>query len=121
LTDHPHASEHIRPPEQAHPVEHPHPTAAVYLKVAAVLAIITAIEVAVYYVLVGDLGYLLPPALIALSALKFGLVAAFYMHLKFDHKLFTAFFVGGLLLAASVVLALMTLFGVWTRVPIISH
>jgi cytochrome c oxidase subunit 4 len=121
MTDHPHASEHIRPPEQAHPVEHPHPTAAVYLKVAAILAVITAIEVAVYYILVGELGHLLPPALIALSALKFGLVAAFYMHLKFDHKLFTAFFVGGLLLAASVVLALITLFGVWTRVPIISH
>jgi cytochrome c oxidase subunit IV len=101
--------------EQAHATEHPHPTALRYIQIAVVLALITAGEVAVYYI--EALASLLPILLIGLSALKFGLVAAFYMHLKFDSRLFTGFFVGGLLLAGSVVLAIMTLFGVWTHVP----
>ena len=37
----------------------------------------------------------------------------FYMHLKPDSKLFTALFTAPLLLAAAVVLALMTLMGAW--------
>jgi hypothetical protein len=114
LTDHP---EHI---ERAHATEHEHPSAGKYIQVAVILAAITAVEVALVYILPHGhpLHGFLSPALIALSALKFGIVAAFYMHLKFDSKLFTFFFVGGLALAASLVLAFMTLFGTWWQVPI---
>lgn len=101
--------------DHPHPVEHPHPGPKVYLKVAGVLAVITVIEVVVYYM--EALRPMLAPILIALSALKFGIVAAFFMHLRFDSRLFTSFFVGGLLLAGSVILALMTMFGVWGRTP----
>jgi cytochrome c oxidase subunit IV len=99
--------------EQPHSVEHAHPSAIVYIKVAVILGLITGLEVAVYYM--EALSAYLAPILIALSATKFGIVAGYYMHLKFDNRLFTAFFVGGLALAASLVLALMTLFGVWGR------
>ena len=72
---------------------------------------------AVYYILTAEMESLLPPTLILLSAVKFGMVVAFYMHLKFDNRLFTGLFVGCLAIAASVVLAIMTLFGVWTHIP----
>jgi cytochrome c oxidase subunit 4 len=119
-------TEHAQPVDQSqavdrpHPTEQPHPSASVYLKVAGILGVLTAIEVWVYYL--DFLRPLLAPILLFLSALKFGFVAAFYMHLKFDNKLFTAFFLGGLLLAASIALALMTMGDVWGRPPpSISH
>jgi cytochrome c oxidase subunit 4 len=105
--------------EHPHPAEHPHPGPRVYLKVAGVLAVLTVLEVAVYYI--EAFRPILAPVLITLSALKFSLVAAFFMHLRFDSKLFTSFFVGGLLLAGSVILALMTMFGVWGRLPPVAH
>ena len=56
-----------------------------------ILTVITAIEVAVFYV--PALKPMLVPILLVLSAVKFALVAMFYMHLKFDHKLFSWLFV----------------------------
>jgi cytochrome c oxidase subunit 4 len=105
LSDHPHAV------EQAHGEEHAHPSARKYVQIAVILGLITAAEVAVYYV--EAITAFLPHILIGMSAVKFGIVAAYYMHLKFDHPLFGWFFVGGLALAGSVVLALMTLLGTW--------
>ena len=46
-----------------------------------------------------------------MSAVKFAIVVAFYMHLKYDHKLFRALFTGPLFIAASTLLALLFLFG----------
>jgi cytochrome c oxidase subunit 4 len=80
----------------------------VYVAVAVVLAIITAVEVAIYYV--PELRGVLVPVLLMLSLAKFSLVVMFFMHLKFDAKLFTGFFISGLLLAISVIMALIALF-----------
>ena len=85
-----------------------HPTAAQYFKVAMVLTVITAIEVGIFYL--EFLGIWIIPILFILSALKFALVAMYYMHLKFDHNLFTWLFVAGFILASIVVIALMVLF-----------
>lgn len=85
-----------------------HPTPRTYTKIAALLSVITAIEVAVFYV--ESLESLLFPILMVLSTVKFLLVAMFYMHLKFDHRIFSMFFIGGLILAACVMIALMVLF-----------
>ena len=86
-----------------------HPTPRTYIIIAAVLTVITAIEVAIFYW--DALKDALVPIFIVLSAVKFALVAMFYMHLKFDERLFSGLFVAGLLLAASVIIALMALFG----------
>jgi len=51
--------------------------------------------------------------LLVLSALKFTLVAMFYMHLKFDHRLFSWLFVVPMILMALIVIALLRLFGHW--------
>ena len=88
-----------------------HPTAGMYFRIAMILSIVTAIEVGIFYLT--WLSYLFIPILFVLSAGKFTLVAMYYMHLKFDHKLFTLLFVGGFVLATSVIFALIFLFQVW--------
>ncbi len=70
-----------------------------YVIVALVLAVLTAIEVSTYYV---DFGPLMMPVLIVLMIIKFFTVVAYFMHLKFDNKLFSMLFYTGLFLAVGV-------------------
>lgn len=95
---------------QAH--EAGHPSSMRYVQIAIVLLVITIVEVAV--VIVESLGSLLVPILLILSTAKFALVIGYYMHLKFDARLFSALFIGGLLLAIAVMLALIALFNNFT-------
>ena len=99
----------------AHPAEdhaeHHHPGWSTYWKVALILTLITVGEVWMYYVPSIYNSRVFVPALLALSALKFAIVVAFYMHLKYDHKLFRALFTGPLFIAACTLIALMFLFG----------
>jgi cytochrome c oxidase subunit IV len=100
--------------DQGHPPGQPghaHPGAKEYLAIAVVLTVITAVEVAIFYI--PQMHPVLVPSLLTLSALKFTMVAMFYMHLKFDHRLFSWLFVVPMALAAFVILALMKLFGVF--------
>ena len=85
-----------------------HPTPLMYVTVAMTLSAITALEVGIFYIT--QLGHGIIPILVILSGAKFALVAMFYMHLKYDHRLFSTFFVGGLALAGAVVFTLMVLF-----------
>src|SRR5512132_217739 len=91
--------------------EHAHPTWSTYWKVALILTIITVGEVWAYYIpsFVASRGFV--PTLLIMSALKFVIVVMFYMHLKYDHKLFRALFTGPLLIAATTLIALLFLFG----------
>ena len=91
-------------------VEHSHPTWSTYWKVAVILTLITVIEVWAYYVpsFVASRGFV--PTLLILSALKFTIVVMFYMHLKYDHKLFRALFTGPLIVAMLTIVALLFLF-----------
>ena len=84
----------------AHSEEHAHPTEIFYIKVAAVLFVITAVEVALYYIELAKLPMVI--ILLTLAAAKFAMVAAFFMHLKFDSRLFRRFFVVGIVLALTV-------------------
>jgi cytochrome c oxidase subunit 4 len=93
------------------PAEHAHPGAREYLGIAAILTVITAIEVAVFYI--PAMHPVLVPVLLTLSALKFGMVAAWYMHLKFDNRIFTWLFLTGMVVATFVILMLLKLFGHW--------
>jgi len=86
---------------------HAHPTAKKYLGIAIILTIITVIEVAIFYI--PSMKSMLVPSLLTLSALKFALVAMFYMHLKQDHRLFSGVFVFPLIIAAVVIVSLVVL------------
>ena len=94
---------------QGHDAPHAGPGPRTYLLVAAFLVAITIMEVWVFYV--PALARVLVPVLLILSTLKFVLVAMFYMHLKFDHAWFSYVFVGPLLIAIGLAVALLWLFG----------
>ncbi len=80
-----------------------------YLVVAAFLLAITVMEVWIFYV--PALARVLVPTLLILSTLKFALVAMFYMHLRFDHAWFSYVFIGPLIIAIGLAVALLWLFG----------
>ena len=111
---------HDQPPNPAEPSHsdhatmgevHEHPTWSTYWKVAVILSLITVVEVWVYYIPSFVASRLFVPALLVMSAVKFFIVVAFYMHLKYDHKLFRALFTGPLIIAILTMVVLMFLFG----------
>ena len=53
---------------------------------------------------------ILGPVLIVLSAVKFAIVVMFYMHLKFDNRLFTGMFLSGLGMATFTIIVFIALF-----------
>ncbi|HEY7681383.1 MAG TPA: cytochrome C oxidase subunit IV family protein [Gemmatimonadales bacterium] len=103
----------------AHAPEHVHPSWQTYTKVAIILFVLTALEVALYEVVVhrhepAGLATALSPifveVLLLLSAIKFALVAMFYMHLKSDGTLLASIFSFSLVLAAVVIGSLIIIF-----------
>ena len=82
-----------------------------YIKVALILFGITALEVAVYYI--SGLKDVLIPILLTMAVLKFAIVALYFMHLRFDSKLFRRFFVTGIVLATVCYLLILTMFHFW--------
>jgi cytochrome c oxidase subunit IV len=95
--------------EQEH-AAHEHPGPGKYLLIMAILGVLTAIEVGVFYI--DALRPVLVPTLLTLTVGKFSLVVMYYMHLKFDSRLFSWVFVAPLILAVSVVVSLVILFQV---------
>ena len=82
-----------------HHVEHWTDLKFIYLALG--LAVITAIEVALSY-MVDDLGPVFLPALLILMMVKFFAVVMYFMHLRFDNRLFSLMFYMGLGLAFGV-------------------
>ena len=91
-----------------HGAHETHASVGFYWMIAAVLGIITAVEVAIFYI--PAIGGALVPSLLILSAAKFLLVVMFFMHLKFDSWWFSGLFLAGLSLAIFMVVALVVLY-----------
>lgn len=85
------------------PLHRAHPTPATFVKVGAVLAVITAVEFLILYV--RGMSALVVTILAVLSAAKFFLVAAYFMHLRFDPRILTAIFAVGVTLATLITIA----------------
>ncbi|MFP4635193.1 MAG: cytochrome C oxidase subunit IV family protein [Nitriliruptoraceae bacterium] len=62
-----------------------HPTPRQYVRIAIVLAVLTALEVSTYFF---DFGAVAIPLLIVLMIAKFLYVVGWFMHLKFDALIF---------------------------------
>ncbi len=105
-SDHGAADAHAAP----HGEEH-HPTWKTYRWIALILTAITAAEVWIYYIPSFVKSRAFVPVLLTLSAIKFAIVVAFYMHLKYDSKLFRVLFTGPLAIAVLTIISLMFLFG----------
>ncbi len=90
---------------ETHEAEHGMSNAG-YVRIALILAAITALEVSTYYV---DFGPFFMPSLMIMMVIKFLMVVSYFMHLKFDNRLFSWLFYAGLILAITVyVIALST-------------
>jgi len=99
-----HAVEHGHAAAHHVAAEAHHPGAAQYLVIAAVLTVLTVLEIGVYYV--QALQPVLVPLLIVLAICKFALVGMYYMHLHFDSRVFSVLFMFPLLLAIFILITL---------------
>jgi cytochrome c oxidase subunit 4 len=84
-----------------------HKSDGYYVVVALILAVITALETSTYWI---DFGPIFMPLLLILMTIKFVMVVSLFMHLKFDHPLFSYLFYSGLILALGVYLAALATF-----------
>lgn len=110
-----HVEEHGQTAESqadAHADGHHTPTDAYFIKVAVVLALLTALETSTYWIHVGSFA---TPLLLILMAIKFLMIVMIFMHLKFDNKLFSVLFYIGLGLAVLVYCAFLSTFQFFAR------
>jgi cytochrome c oxidase subunit 4 len=93
----------------------PHPTPQRYVMIAAILVVVTSAEIGLYY-LQGDVpdGLIIVFLLISM-AIKFSLVASWYMHLRTDKPIFGRFFVLGIIAAVTLYLIVLTTLHVFSR------
>lgn len=74
-----------------------HRTPAQYVAIGIVLCVLTSMEITLYYLEENFNRTILVAGLIGLAAIKFVLVAAYFMHLKDDPKIFKIWFtIGGI-------------------------
>lgn len=93
--------------------EHHHPTPAQYWKIAAVLALLTAVEVGMFYIdREYDLGGFNAAILLVLALLKFAIVVGWYMHLRFEKAMLNRFFTAGFVLAIGIYAIVLAAMGV---------
>ena len=100
------------PPASAGVTHSTHPGPHEYVRIFLILLVLTAIEVAAVY---QHLGKWLIPVLFILAATKFALVVLWFMHLKFDDRRFSRFFLMGLAGAATLYLIVLISFRVFLR------
>jgi len=81
-----------------------------YVVVGVILTVITAVEVAVFYI--PAMHGVMVPILLTLSAGKFFIVVLWYMHLKYDSRIYWRVFFAPLSLAVLVVVGMVLLFKV---------
>jgi cytochrome c oxidase subunit 4 len=98
---------HEPEPQEEYELEH-HPSPGQYVRIGVILAIVTAGEVAIYYI--DAMRDIIVPFLIAFAFIKFFLVVAWFMHLRFDSRVFRRLFVSGLILAGLVYLVVLVIF-----------
>ena len=94
-----------------------HPSDGLYWKVGLILGVITAAEVGTYFITDDPYSHELAPlligSLILMMILKFVTIGAYFMHLKFDNRLFRNVFISGLVLAVGVYIVMLTMFSFW--------
>lgn len=96
-----------------HEAEHhgpAHPSDKQYVMIGLILGVLTLIEVGLYYV---DIGSLNNTTLILLAIAKFFIVAAFFMHLRFDRPILRRLFITGIVLAIAVYMAYLVTLGAY--------
>ena len=100
-------------PREAGHARHTHPSAKEYVRIGIILVVLTGIEVWISY---SRLPHGLMISLLFFFAfVKFALVVLWFMHLKFDDRRFSRFFVMGLAGALTLYLVVLMAFRVFLR------
>jgi cytochrome c oxidase subunit 4 len=100
--------------DRGHGADHAdHPSDLLYVKVALILAFLTALEVGTYFIEEIETR-LLVIILFPMMIIKFGTVIMYFMHLKYDNHLFKRVFLFGLILAVVVFMIMLTTFRFWS-------
>jgi len=94
-------------------VEEHYPDEWQYIKVALILFAITMGEVGIYYV--SGAAHAVVTLMLFMMIAKFSIVALYFMHLRFDSKLFRRLFVTGILLAVAIYMIALTSLHVFSR------
>jgi cytochrome c oxidase subunit IV len=105
-------TEHLSLHDEHDEHAHAHPSDGQYVLIALFLAAITGAEVGLYYIKGLDF-IVLAGLLSVLMVVKFATVAAFFMHLRFDNKIFRIVFITGIVLATAVYLIVLSTFHVF--------
>lgn len=96
------------PAEEAEAHAHGHPEPRDYVRIFGILFVLTLLEVLASYVAMPQ--WLFISGLTGMAVAKFALVVGFYMHLKFDSRMFRRLFVFGIILAVTVFMLVLALF-----------
>jgi cytochrome c oxidase subunit 4 len=98
--------EHAEAADHGHDEHHGHdghvPSDSYFIRIALILALVTALETSTYWWgswFDGNLDRAVVPALLIMMAIKFVMIVSVFMHLKFDSKVFSFMFYTGLVLA----------------------
>ncbi|HEV2309111.1 MAG TPA: cytochrome C oxidase subunit IV family protein [Acidimicrobiia bacterium] len=92
----------------------PHPTPVQYVVIALILVVITSFEVSLFYLEGTIPNAAIIPLLLVSAALKFGLVASWYMHLRTDRPIFARFFILGIVAAVCLYLIVLSSLSVFS-------
>jgi cytochrome c oxidase subunit 4 len=87
-------AEDLPDPGEAFAPHERHPSAKEYIRIGLILGVLTGLEISSYYVDVNS--FVLIATLFFLAFTKFTLVVMWFMHLKFDDRRYSRFFVMGL-------------------------
>jgi len=91
-----------------------HPSPKEYVRIAIILGLVTAAEVAIYYIDWIHEHHLLIPLLFLFAMVKFALVVLWFMHLRFDSRTYARFFLMGLAGAITLYVAVLLMFRTFT-------
>jgi cytochrome c oxidase subunit 4 len=117
MSDHPTSATASAAPVEGQPLrarenpERHHPTTKQYVKIGIILALLTVVEVAVWYI--DSLQSQLVTILLCLMTVKFLMVVLFFMHVRFDNPGYGRVFITGLALAVTVYGVVLIIFGVF--------
>jgi cytochrome c oxidase subunit IV len=91
-------TEHAAHSEEHHAHDEHVPSDGYFIKIAIILAIVTALETSTYW-WPDSMDRYATVALLIMMAIKFFMIVSVFMHLKFDSKIFSFMFYTGLGLA----------------------
>ena len=98
----------------SHHTKQKHPNYfAVFIVLAVITAVMTTVEIMDFEARFGIARSVINTVFIILSLIKAVLVAMYYMHLKFDSRLYTYLFVSPMILLILLVVILLGRFGIY--------